>query len=210
MSWGFVAIAGATIVSGAVTADAQGDAADDAARAQGRSSQAGIAEQQRQFDEIRQLLAPYAEGGEQAMQAQRALLGLAGPEEQQTSISRLQNSPQFTSMVAQGEDALLQNASATGGLRGGNTQAALAQFRPQMLNNLIQQQYQNLGGLTSIGQNAAALTGNAGMNSANQITGLFQQQGAAQAGAALAKGQARADFVNDMSGLAGLYIGGKF
>jgi hypothetical protein len=94
--------------------------------------------------------------------------------------------------MEQGENAILQNASATGGLRGGNVQAALAKFRPQLLNQLIQQRFQNLGGITSIGQNAAAGTGNAGMNSANQITNLLQQQGAAQAGAALASGNAQA------------------
>ena len=51
-------------------------------------------------------------------------------------------------MVRQGEEAILQGASATGGLRGGNVQAALAQFRPAMLNRFVQQQYERLGGLT--------------------------------------------------------------
>ena len=212
MSWGFVAVAGATVVAGAVSADAQKDAARDASRAQQRSADAGIAEQQRQFDAIQELLAPYAEGGEEALQAQRALIGLAGEEEQQQAIRQLEQSPQFEALQQQGEEAILQNAAATGGLRGGNTQAALAQFRPQMLSNLINQQYQNLGGITSIGQNAAALTGNAGMNAANQITNLYGQQGAAQAGAELARGQATANFANQVAGLAGLYAttGGKF
>lgn len=212
MSWGFVAVAGATVVAGAVSADAQKDAARDAARAQGEASEAGIAEQRRQFDAIQELLAPYAEGGEEALQAQRALIGLAGQREQDQAIKALESSPQFSALVDQGEEAILQNASATGGLRGGNAQAALAQFRPQMLSNLIQQQYQNLGGLTSVGQNAAAQTGNAGMNAADQITNLYGQQGAAQAGAALASGQATSQFANQLAGLAGLYAttGGKF
>jgi hypothetical protein len=64
-----------------------------------------------------------------------------------------------------------QTPRATGGLRGGNVQAALGQFQPQLLAQLIDQQYSRLGGLTSIGQNAAAGVGNAGMSTGNSITG---------------------------------------
>ena len=95
------------------------------------------------------------------------------------------NSGQFNQLAQQQENALLQNASATGGLRGGNIQAALAQFRPNLLNQMIQQQYNNLGGITTLGQNAAAMTGNAGQQMANNVSNLFNQQGAAQAGAYL-------------------------
>lgn len=105
------------------------------------------------------------------------------------------------------KNAILQNASATGGLRGGNTQAALAQFRPQLLNQLINQRYQNLAGMTSLGQNAAAGTGNAGMQSASNISNLYQQSGAAQAGAALASGQASANMWNSVGSAIGT-IGG--
>ena len=93
--------------------------------------------------------------------AQEDLLGLNGADAQGRAISQIENSPYFSGLVKQGENAILQNASATGGLRGGNTQAALAQFRPNMLAAAIDQQYQRLGGLTSLGQNAAAGVGNA-------------------------------------------------
>ena len=117
-------------------------------------------------------------------------------------------------MTQQGETAILQNASATGGLRGGNTQAALAQFRPQLLAQLIESQYSKLGGLVSIGQNAASGTGNAGQNSSNQIINALQQQGAASAGAALASGQGTANMWsgigNTASMLGTLKLMGKF
>jgi len=140
---------------------------------------------------------------------------LAGEDEQQQAIEQLEGSPQFQALQTQGEEAILQNASATGGLRGGNTQAALAQFRPQMLSNLIQQQYANLGGITSLGQNAATMTGNAGQNFANQATNIYGQQGAAQAGAALARGQANIGLANNLVGSIGMAAGsptagGKF
>lgn len=201
-----LAMAGATIYAGSKSASA----AKSAAASQERSAQAGIEEQRRQFDLTQKLLGPYAQAGEGALAAQQALIGLAGPEAQATAIRNIEMSPQFTSMVAQGENALLQNASATGGLRGGNTQAALAQFRPSMLSGLIQQQYQNLGGLTTTGANAAAGVGSAGMQTGANVSNLLQQQGAARAGGQLAAGQsflpsAIASGLGVFSGLGGTF-----
>ncbi len=204
MTWGLVAVAGATVVGGYMASSASSDAADSAARAQGDASRAQIEESRRQFDAIQDLLKPYTQAGTGALTAQQNLLGLNGADEQQKAIGAIAGSPQMAALLQQGENAILQNASATGGLRGGNTQAALAQFRPQLLNQLIQQQYQNLGGITSIGQNAAAGVGNAGQNSSNQIINALGQQGAAQAGAAMASGQANAQMWNNMAGTASM------
>jgi hypothetical protein len=113
----------------------------------------------------------------------------------------------FTSMLQQGENSILQNASATGGLRGGNTQAALAQFSPALLSQMINDQYSRLGGLTALGQNAAAGVGNAGMQTGSNISALLQQQGAAQAGNALGQGQAVAGIANGFASGAGAYAG---
>jgi hypothetical protein len=93
-------------------------------------------------------------------------------------------------LTQQGENALLQQASATGGLRGGNIQAALSQFRPQLLSSLIEQQYGRLGGMTALGQQSAAGVGTAGMETGTNIANLLGQRGAALAGGEL--GQARA------------------
>jgi len=181
---------GATIIGGAMAGDAQEDAANAAAGATRESSAAQIAESKRQFDAIQKLLEPYTKAGPQALTAQQNLIGLNGAGAQQTAINQLQQSPQFGSLVQAGENAILQNASATGGLRGGNTQAALAQFRPNILSSLIESQYSKLGGLTSLGQNAAAGVGNAGMATTSSINQALGNIGSAQAGAALASGQA--------------------
>jgi hypothetical protein len=93
----------------------------------------------------------------------------------------------------QGENALLQNASATGGLRGGNLQAALAQFRPQLFSQLIESQYGKLGALSGLGQASAAGQAAAAQQTGSDIATLLGQQGAAQAGSALASGQAQAN-----------------
>ena len=202
MSWGFVAVAGATVVSGAMQSDAQ----SSAARSQERAGQASIEEQRRQFDAMQELLSPYAEGGEEALQAQRALLGLAGEEEQQAAISNLADSPAFRAALEQGEEGILQNAAATGGLRGGNVQAALGQFRPALLADTIQRQFSNLGGLTQMGQASAAGVGSAGIQTGQSIGRTLTDIGSSQAASRLAQGQTQANMI---SNLAGLFAGGR-
>jgi hypothetical protein len=105
-------------------------------------------------------------------------------------------------MTQQGENAILQNASATGGLRGGNVQAALSQFRPQALNALIEQQYGRLGGLAQLGQASAAGQGAQGMQSASNIGNLFANQGAATAGGQIAQGNVGRQMFGDVLGAA--------
>lgn len=208
MTWGMVAVAGATLVGGYMSSKGSKDATRTGADAQQQSAQLGIDEQRRQFDAVQKILSPYVTAGNGAVTGQQDLLGLNGMPAQQTAINGIQNSPQFGAMAKQGEDAILQNASATGGLRGGNTQGALAQFRPQLLNQLIDQQYQRLGGLTQIGQASAAGVGAAGMQTGNNVSNLFGQQGAAQAGAALAAGRANGQMINSVTGAFGNFVGG--
>lgn len=203
-----IAVGGATLVSGL----AQADAASSAAAAQTQASEAGIAEQRRQFDVVQKLLEPYVTGGTKAFEQQQALVGVQGPEAQRAAIAALEQGPAFQALQQQGENALLQQASATGGLRGGNVQAALAQFRPQLISQLIEQQYGQLGGLVKYGQASAAGTGAAAQETGSNVAQLLAAQGAAQAGGQLAAGQAFASIPSAISGGLGIYsgLGGKF
>lgn len=201
------------VFGGITGASQQADAASAAAATQAAMSEAGIAEQRRQFDTMVKLmepyvtagagalpgLQPYAEAGAPALAQQRALAGLDGPEAQRAALSMIEQSPEMQAYVQQGENAMLQNAAATGGLRGGNLQGSLAQFRPQMLAELVNQQYGRLGGLTALGQQttqnvvglgqaSAAGQASAGMGSAANIANLLQNQGAALAGGQMAQG----------------------
>lgn len=210
MSWVAAAVAGGTILGGYMSSKSQKDAANTAADAQTQASQLGIEEERRQFDAVQKLLSPYVDAGTGALTGQKDLLGLNGAGAQQSSIDAIKASPQFQALTQQGQDAILANASATGGLRGGNVQGALAQFQPQMLSQLIDQQYARLGGMTSLGQNAAAGTGNAGMATGDAVTKLLGQQGSAQAGAALAGGKADSQFINSLTSAFGTFVGKKF
>ena len=200
------AVIGSAVIGGVV----QSKAAKSAAAAQTQAADKGIAEQRRQFDRIQELLNPYVEAGGVGLQQQMALGGMSGPEAQQAAISAIEGGSEFEALTRQGEEAILQQASATGGLRGGNTQGALAQFRPQVLSSLINQQYGRLGGLTSMGQNAAAGVGNAGMQTGSNVANLYGQQGAAAAGSAMAQGQAFGNVMGGISQYAGGVASGAF
>lgn len=204
MSWIAAAVVGSAVVGGVVSSNAAGQAAD----AQTRAADAGVAEQRRQFDRVQELLAPYVDAGEQGLMGQMNLAGLGGAEAQQAAIDQIMQGPEFQNLTQQGEEAILQNASATGGLRGGNTQAALAQFRPSVLSGLINQQYGRLGGIAGMGQASAAGVGAAGMQTGQNVAGLMQQSGAAQAGGALAQGQAWGNVLGQVGQLGGAMMTG--
>jgi len=222
-------VVGASLLSSSM----QADAAEDAANIQAGASRAGIDEQRRQFDAIQKLLQPYVqagtgaigqfqpfqEAGAQAFQRQQAIAGLLGPEAQRQAIAGIEQSPGFQANVRQGEEALLQRASATGGLRGGNIQAALAQFRPQMLQQEIDKQYGRLGGFagTGLGVSEALYRGGqaSAVNQASQagalgsnVANLLGQQGAAQAGGELGQARALGQIINLPGQIAGISAGG--
>jgi hypothetical protein len=221
-------VGGSSLLSGLV----QGNASKQAAKEQTKSAREGIEEQRRQFDAVQQVfkpyvvagteaiggLQPYAQAGVGSLQQQQALLGLLGPEAQQQAISQLEQGAGFQAQVRQGEEALLQNASATGGLRGGNIQAALAQFRPQMLQQAIEDQYGRLGGLTALGQTtsqniaqlgqaSAAGQATAGLKTGADIAALLGQQGAARAGSRLGQGAAASNVLNLPAQMLGMQYG---
>jgi hypothetical protein len=185
----------------------QASAAGDAAAIQSGAAQAGIEEQRRQFDAMRELLKPYTEAGLPALEAQQAFLGLQGPEAERAAIERIKGGETFQALASQGEEALLQRASATGGLRGGNIQGALAQFRPQLLSSLIEQQYGRLGGLTTMGQRSAAGVGAAGMETGTNVANLLAQQGAARAGGELGEAKAYGQLFNLPAQFLGMQMG---
>lgn len=130
-------------------------------------------------------LDPYAQTGMDANAQMRALAGLDGAEAQAAAFAMIQNSPGFQAAVQQQEQAILANGSATGGLRGGNMQDALAGNRSDLFAQFIQQQLSQFGGLAGQGQQAAAQQGAFGLNAAGLSADILGQRGAIQAGGIL-------------------------
>lgn len=170
--------------------------ADKAADAQRFASDQAIAAQTGQFNKAMQLMRPYIDAGSQAIDMQKAMLGLSGRQQQQDVLQDVASQPELQMLIEQGEEALLQNASATGGLRGGNVQKALMEYRPKVLSELLNQRYSRLGGLANLGATTArqgsVQTQNFGQSLANQYNmqgniatqGILGQAGAYQQGLA--------------------------
>jgi hypothetical protein len=142
--------------------------------------------------------------------------GMTGDQAQQAAIAKIADSPVLRALTQQGEQAILQNASATGGLRGGNVQSALAQYRPAMLQKAISDQYAQLGQIASTGTSAitaAPYTPAAGSYPANMpqdstAANLAIQQGNVNAQLALAKAQADAKMIGSIAQGVGYGVGG--
>ena len=204
------AIIGSAVVGGigsVAAGRAQSRAARRATQAQERQAQMSIAEQRRQFNVVQQLFQPYVQAGTGTLAQQLNLIGAGGPEAQQTAIDAIRMGPEYQQLVQAGEEAILQNASATGGLRGGNVQRSLAEFRPQVLSNLINQQYSRLGGITQLGQASAAGQAAQGSAISANISQLQADQGTAMAQSILAQGQARANMFGNVAGAIGAGLG---
>lgn len=195
------------VVGGITGAKQAGEAAERAGDVQAQAAKEAIAEQRRQFDKLVELMAPYVEVGIPAVEQQMALTGLRGAEAERAAIAQIEQSPQLQALARQGEEALLQQASATGGLRGGNIQAALAQFRPQLLQAEIDRRYGNLAGLTKIGQASAAGQAASGMDLASNVGNLTANAAQARAGGIIAGGNIPRQTFGDILKIGGTVSG---
>lgn len=98
-------------------------------------------------------------------------------------LDRATASPFYTEAVRIGEDSVLRNASATGGLRSGSASENLANVNQQALLQSYQTQLQGLQGLGSLQSNAnniAGMTQGIGQTYAQGITAQAQANEAAQ------------------------------
>lgn len=182
----FSAIGG--IVGGLLGGNSAKKSADKAAQLQYDAAIAGINASDRQFDITREDYAPFRQLGVDAAPMLGDLVGTNGADAQNALIEQLKGGPLYGQLVGSGEEALLANASATGGLRGGNTQDALARFRGDTLNSVISNQLSQYSGLVGIGSGATDAVSNFGANAVAQQNALRNQGAGAQAQAQLIRG----------------------
>lgn len=203
-------IGAASSILGGITG---GKGAKKAARIQAQAYEKGLAQQQAQWNQTQQNFAPFLQGGTQGLEAYLGLLGLRGNGLQGEMINDIKNGREFASLYDTGADTILQNAAATGGLRGGNTQNSLAQFGSGLLSSLIQQRLGNYGGLIQMGAGTAGNLGQLGAQNSAQAGQMLTQQGGYNA---VAAGSPYASWANIFSqiggnaqGLSGLFAGKK-
>lgn len=185
-------------------------AARRAAELQYKAAQEGIAEQARQFDLTRGDLASEQALGEDAIGGFRGLLGLDGADAQQAAIDALRESPLYQSLFNNGRDTILASASATGGLRGGNTQDALSRFGADTLSTVIRQQLGDYAGAIGIGMGSDQALGNFGANSVTNQALLRNQGAGAQAQSILTRGGINAQNWNNIGTGIGELLKGLF
>lgn len=205
-----------SFIGGLFGGGAQKKASRKAEQQQIEAMNRSIAENQRQFDLTRSDFSPYLQAGTGALGGMTGLLGLQGNDVQGSAIDALTDSPLFQSLIRNGEEALLQNASATGGLRGGNIQRGLADFRGDTLSSTIQSQLQNYAGIANMGLGATNSVAGFGGQLSGNISDLLQSQGAVRAGGTLTRGGITAgmwnnagSFLDDKVGAALPGIGGS-
>ncbi|PHS61645.1 MAG: hypothetical protein COB12_11950 [Flavobacterium sp.] len=182
-------------------------AAGKAAGVQAQGVQAGIEEERRQFDVTQQNLAPFREAGVGALEQQQALLGLGGQDAQTAAFASFNESPGQKFIRERAQKNLVRNASAIGGLGGGNVRSALVEqgtgFAQQDFNN----QFGRLGQIAGQGQAATTTTGQFGAQSSGNIANLERAGSEARASGILGKAQAESQFTNQLLQLGGQVAG---
>lgn len=128
------------------------------------------------------MFAPYVTSGQNAVTGEDNLVGTNGNDAQASAIAQLQASPLYQSLFRTGQNAVLANGAATGGLRGGNIQSSLANFGQSTLASVIQQQLANLGGLSSQGLNAINTQSTQDNSTANTVGNLLSNRDQVKAG----------------------------
>lgn len=153
-----------------------------------------------QFQQTRADYMPYTQAGTAAIGRYGDLLGINGVDKQQLGVNSLEQDPFFQQNLADANTNLLQTASATGGVRGGNTAGAVGQLSPQLLQSYYQQALTGAGNLAQIGLGA---TGNVAQFGAANAQNAGQNAigiGNAQASNFLTKGGINAANFNNIGG----------
>jgi hypothetical protein len=166
------AIVGAAVVGGVATSVA----GSSAASATNNATNASVAEQNSALSQQAALSAPYRGVGTQAIGQYENLLGIGPNANAQTIQQALASTPGYQFTQQQGEQGILNAASAAGGFSG-NTATALDRYNTGLADQTYQNALSNAQGAVGIGQAAAAgQAANIGQ-AAGTISNAYTQQG---------------------------------
>ena len=203
-------------VLGYVTgANQQAKAAKNAANIQYQSTKEASATQQAANEQFREDLSPYNQAGYEALASMMGGMGEGGQFTQNYSGQDIYNDPSYQFRLQQGLDAVQSGAAAQGGLLSGATQKALTDYGQQAASQEYQNaynrfnadqtnQYNRLANLIGVGQNAAAQTGNAGLQTAQAVANNTMSGANAQAAGVIQAGNRQANTFDRTMQLAGV------
>ena len=124
-----------------------------------------------------QNLAPWQAGGQDAFNMQLALTGASGADAQQTAYDNFNSSPGQQFLRDRGEQSVLRNSTAIGGLGGGNVRKELQQFGTGVAAQDFGNHFARLGSLSGYGANAATNQANNNMSAGQWAGGAAQNLG---------------------------------
>ena len=177
-----------SVLSGIIGGNSMKKASQKAMQAQVDAANRGIDIQAKQYETTRNDYMPYTQAGVKAIEGYGNLLGTNGTDAQATAVQGLEASPFFQQNLSDANENLLQTASATGGVRGGNTAGAIGELSPQLLQKYYDMALSGFGNLAQLGLGATGSVANAGATNANAATDLNGQIGKFRAGNFLTKG----------------------
>ena len=195
----FTALIGAGL--GLVGSIIQGNAAGDAADAQAAAAKSGALVQWKMFQQMRHGLAPYRKVGVRGLSSLANLYGLGkggGGAFSDKAIAAFQRSPDYQVAKRLGISAIDQSAAARGDLLGGAQIKRVQQFGSDLASTHFNNYVDRLAGFASLGENAAAQTGNAGITTGQNIANSYLRQGEAQASGIMGQGSAWAQGLSSL------------
>lgn len=202
MSWGLVAVAGATVVGGALASQSAGEAAD----VQAQAAEGSVAEQRRQFNVAQKQIQPFQKAGVSALRRQQALLGMSGGPAQREAYSKLAASPGQQFLQERAQKNLLRNAASIGGLGGGNVREALVQQGVGFAQQDLENQFGRLGQLAGQGQAATTNIGQLGQATSANIGQTMLASGQARASGIQQQNQALQGTIGGLANVYGQFL----
>lgn len=146
--------------------------------------------------------------GPTALEGEFIPAGQLTPEEQQQqAFAAFGESPGQRFLRERGQRALLRNASAIGGLGGGNVRSALQQQGIGFAQQDFQNQLNRLAGLSGTGQQTGVNVGQLGAQAASGIAGGLQAAGLGRATGILGQAEQRREGIGQVAQIAGFFAG---
>jgi hypothetical protein len=168
----------------------------------GRASSVDPLTGQPLFNQAAQGVDRFSGAGLAAQQQQAALSGALGSDAQREAMAGFMESPAQQFLREQGELGIINQASALGGLGGGNVQRELARFGTGLAAQDFQNQFNRLGDLSSQGLAAAGQAGQFLSQAGQQQGNLAAQNAQLSTQASLANAANRLAAARDTAQLA--------
>jgi len=197
MTWGFVAVAGATLVSGYLGSQA----GEKGANAQTQAANAATAEERRQYDLTRQDQLPFLQAAQGALTRQEAFLT--------GDTSGFENSSDYLFARDQALQGQERGAAARGGFMGGGADADRIALASGLATQNANNYWGRLAGQTGQGVSTAQNLGALGANMAGNIGNNLQNAGAARASSYANTANQWSNALQQTAGAFGQYYGNR-